>query len=155
MRLRLRARRGLCAALPLIVASCASTPQASPEQDAAAKQFVSHPAAATIYVYRSEFNHLERDSVLYIDGRLVGQTLPGAFFRIDTVPGRHVLHGIGADVGLLSMNVRPGQVYFVSADVIAGHTRFQLVPDRLAKERVTACCALLENWAPGQRPLLR
>jgi hypothetical protein len=143
------------ALLALVVAACTSTPQASPERDAQAKEFLAHPGAATIYVYRSPFNHLADDSVLYIDGRLIGRTLPGAYFRIDTVPGRHVLHGTGQDLGEYSIDARPGQVYFVSVEVTAGHSRYELVPSHTAQERVRACCALMENWAPGQRPLLR
>lgn len=139
----------------LALAACAATPEASVERDAEAKQFLTHPSAATIYVYRSPANHLDADSVLYIDGRLLGSTLPGTYFRIDTVPGRHVLHGIGIDVGQLALEVRPGQTYFVSLDVIAGHSRFAFVPTQIGRERVRACCALLENWGPGQRPFLR
>lgn len=139
----------------ILLAGCTSTPQASPAEDAAAKAFETHPSASTIYVYRSPFNYYDYDSVLYINGRLVGRTLPGAYFRIDTVPGRHVLHGTGVDIGQITIDTRAGEIYFVSLDVLAGHSRFQLVPDRVAERRIRACCALLENWAPGQRPLLR
>lgn len=146
----------LLAAIALLaLAACASTPQASSERDAEAKQFLTHPSAAAIYVYRSPFNSYDADSVLYIDGRLIGNTVAGTYFRIDTVPGRHVLHGMGLDAGQFEIEVRPGQTYFVSLDVIAGHSRFAYVPDRVGRERVQACCALLENWGPGQRPLLR
>src|SRR5688500_1048487 len=81
----------------LLIAGCASTPEASKQQDALAKEFYTHPNASTIYVYRSEFNHFDTDSVLYLDGRLIGATLPGAYFRLDTTPGRHILHGTGID----------------------------------------------------------
>ena len=142
-------------AIGFVVTACTSTPQASREQDAAAKAFVTHPDASTIYVYRSPFNYYEADSVLYINGRLVGGTLPGAYFRIDAVPARHVLHGTGIDIGKITLDTRPGEIYFVSLEVVAGHSHFELVPDRIGQQRVRACCALLENWAPGQRPLLR
>lgn len=138
-----------------LLSACTSTPEASVERDAEAKQFLTHPSAATIYVYRSPHNRLDADSVLYIDGRLLGSTLPGTYFRIDTVPGHHVLHGIAIDAGQLVLDVRPGQTYFVSLDVIAGHSRFAFVPAQVGRERVLACCALLENWGPGQRPFLR
>lgn len=138
-----------------LLAACASTPQASSQDDARAKEFLSHPSASTIYVFRSEFNHVDTDTVLYIDGRLIGSTLPGAYFRIDTVPGRHTLHGIGPDVGQIAIDTRPGQLYFVSLEVIAGHSNFRLVADEFGRDSVRACCSLFENWAPGQRPLLR
>ena len=139
----------------LILAGCASTPEASREADVEAKEFHTHPSASTIYVYRSEFNDLEDHNVLYMDGRLIGATLPGTFFRIDAVGGRHVLHGMGADMGSIALDTMAGELYFVSLDVIAGHSRFTIVPPPVAKQRVRACCALLERWAPGQRPLLR
>jgi hypothetical protein len=143
------------AALVLLVAACSLTPRASPDRDAAAKEFQAPGNAATIYVYRSRFNHTDFDSLLYIDGRLIGRTLPGSYFRIDTVPARHVLHGSGVDLGEYALNARPGQVYFVSLDVLGGHSRFEGVPGNTAQERVRACCALLENWAPNQRPFVR
>jgi hypothetical protein len=138
----------------VLTAGCTITPEASPGQDALAKEFLSHPNAATIYVYRSEFNYLDYDSVLYIDGRLIGATLPGAYFRLDTTPGRHVVHGVGVDVGSIAIDARPGQVYFVSLDVIGGHSRFRMVADDVGRERVRACCSLREHWA-YQRPMFR
>jgi hypothetical protein len=142
--------------LALLAAACASTPKASPDRDALAKEFLTRPEAATIYVYRSPFNDLEFDSVLYIDGRLIGRTRPGAYYRVDTVPGRHVLHGTGVDMGEYAVNARPGQIYVVSVDVVGGNSRFELVPDyAAAQERVRACCALLENWGPSIRPFVR
>jgi hypothetical protein len=139
----------------LLLSACTSTPQASPDRDAAAKEFFTHPDASTIYVYRSPFNYYDADSVLYLNGRLMGSTVPGTYFRIDTVPGHHVLHGNGIDLGQIALDTRPGEVYFVALDVLAGHSHFHLVPQQVGQQRVRACCALLENWAPGQRPLLR
>lgn len=145
---------GLLICIALLGAGCASTPEATRDRDAAAKEFTTHPNASTIYVYRSPFNHYDTDSVLYLDGRLIGSTLPGAYFRLDTTPGRHTLHGTGIDVGELELDTRPGQLYFVSLDVVASHSNFRLVPEEVARERVRACCALYENWAPGQRPFV-
>lgn len=138
----------------LLAAACTSTPEAPPQQDALAKEFLTHPGAATIYVYRSPFNHYDYDTVLFLDGRVIGSTLPGAYFRIDANPGRHVLHGTGVDIGKIALETRPGELYFVSLDVNGGHSFFRLVPEEVGKREVRACCALLENWAPGQRPFL-
>ena len=139
----------------LLLGACTSTPEADPDRDARAKQFLTHPASSTIYVYRSEFNHLDADTVLFINGRVIGSTRPGTFFRIDINPGRHVLHGTGIDLGQFELDTRPGQIYYVSHEVMGGHSRYELVPDRIAQQRVRACCALLENWWPGQRPFIR
>ena len=138
----------------LLLAACTATPEAAPESDARAKEFLTHPNASTIYVYRSPFNHYATDSVLYLDGRVIGTTIPGTYFRLDTTPGRHVLHGTGVDLGQITLETRAGEIYFVALSVNGGHSAFELVPDREGRQQVRACCALLENWAPGQRPFL-
>ena len=138
----------------LLTAGCTSTPQAQPEQNALAKEFLTHPAAATIYVYRSEFNQFDTDTILYIDGRVVGNTAPGTYFRIDTTPGRHILHGTGIDLGDIALETRAGRLYIVELNVLGANSNFRLVPDEIGRERVRACCALMENWAPVMRPLV-
>ena len=137
-----------------IVAGCASTPEASRERDLDAKQFGTHPATAALYVYRPD-RALDEESVLYMDDRLIGATLPGTYFRIDARPGRHRLHGVAADAGSIEVQVRPGETYFVALRVSGGNSDFERVAPERGKAAVLACCTLLENWAPGQRPLLR
>ena len=46
-----------------------------------------------------------------MDGRLIGATLPGTFFRINAVPGHHVLHGTGVDVGSIALDTMAGELY--------------------------------------------
>jgi hypothetical protein len=152
---RARTLRLVIAAATLAIAGCTSTPEAPPERDAVAKEFNTHPGASTIYVYRSQFNNLDYDSVLFLNGRLIGSTLPGTYFRVDATPGHNVLHGTGVDIGQIALDTRAGQLYFVSLDVLGGHSHFRVVPDDAAKQQIASCCVLLENWAPGQRPLLR
>lgn len=150
-------RRGalLALAAALLVAACASTPQAARDSDAEAKQFVSHPNASTLYVYRNDFGSEDDQTVLYVDGRLIGATLPRTFFRVNLRPGNHLLNGVGADNGRLGLATRPGEIYFVSLAVVGGQSYFAVVDPELGRKTLAACCALLENWAPGQRPLLR
>ena len=139
--------------IALCLTGCASTPQASRERDADAKQFGSSPAAATVYIFRPDDD--KDDPVLWIDGQLIGATLPRTYFRVHLEPGRHVLAGLAADQGRLTLETRPGEVYFVSQIVTAGQSHFRLINKDLGQKVVTNCCSLLENWAPGQRPLLR
>ena len=148
-RVALRFERLVALAMVLVLAACASTPQASREADLEAKEFNTHPNASAIYVYRSEFNRRTDHNVLYMDGRLIGATFPGTFFRIDAVPGRHVLHGTGHDVGSIALDTTAGELYFVSLNVVGGHSRFEVVPPPVGKERVRACCAMLEHGRPG------
>lgn len=138
-----------------LAAGCASTPQASREHDAAAKHFEANRDAATLYVYRDEFNGTGEDSVLYVDHQLIGATLPASYFRVYLRAGEHQLRGYGYDHGTLQISTRAGEVYFVSLKVVSGYSNFRLEDPVRAKRTISACCGLLENWAPGQRPLLR
>ena len=141
--------------LLMLLAGCASTPEATAERDADAKQFGSHPGSSTLYVYRPDSEGLESDTVLWIDGRLIGATLPRTYFRINLDPGKHTLTGMGYDNGTLTIDTRPGELYFVSLYVVSGRSSFWQVPPEIGQKALHRCCALLENWAPGQRPLLR
>ena len=147
----------LCCVLALALAGCASTPQATTGRDAEARQFLTHPGSATLYVYRNDLSSDmgDSDNVLYVDGRIIGATLPGTFFRVDVRPGTHVLRGYGFDQGTLKVDTQSGALYFISLNVIGGTSHFRLVGPEAGKRMIQACCALLENWAPGQRPLLR
>jgi len=148
----------ILAAAVLVLGGCASTPQATPERDAEAKQFVARPDSATIYVYRDDFVTLDQatdDTVLYVGSRLIGAILPTTFFRIDVHAGEHLLHGYAYDQGSLKLDTRMGEIHFVSLQSTSGTSRFTQVKPETGKRDILRCCALMENWAPEQRPLLR
>ena len=144
---------GVAAGIAGALAGCTSTPQASAERDSEAKQFASSPAASTLYIYRPDV--AQDDTVLWIDGRLIGSTLPRTFFRVHLDPGMHLITGMASDNGRIAFTTRPGEVYFVAHTLTTGQSRFERVPEALGRKEVTNCCSLMENWAPGQRPLLR
>ena len=151
-------RRGaLALCLLAALAGCASTPEAAPERDAEAKRFETRAGAASVYVFRNDFPGTARleDSVLYVDDRLIGGTLPGTFFRVDVLPGVRELHGYGYDAGSLRIRARDGEAHFVALNVVGGTSRFVPVEPGKARREIERCCVLLENWAPGQWPLLR
>lgn len=146
------------AAIPIValaLAGCASTPQASAVQDSLSKQFITNPDSATLYVYRPDRSPETENTVLYVDDRLIGAILPGSYFRIDLLPGVYRLRGYAHDNGSLSVEFRRGEATFVTLAVVSGGSRFARVDAATARRELTGCCALLENWAPGQRPLLR
>lgn len=154
---RLRMGLPLLAVLLLTLSACASTPQASRALDAEAKRFISHPGFAAIYVFRPDFPTREmEDTVLHVDDRLIGQTLPGTFFRVDVQPGTRVVLGSAGVGSGIKIDARPGELYFVQLNVLSGTSpRLTLVKAEEARPAIVKCCVLLENWAPGQRPLLR
>lgn len=141
----------------LALGACASTPQASRARDAEAKQFITHPGFAAIYVFRPDFPAATmEDTVLYVDDRMIGQTLPGAFYRVDVEPGTRVVQASAAGGAHLKLDARPGELYFVQLNVLSGASpRLTRVEPAKAQAAIRKCCVLLENWAPGQRPLLR
>ncbi len=98
--------RGPLLLLVILLAGCASVPQASRERDAEAKRYLTHPHFATLYVYRNDAfaGTASEDAVLHVDGRIIGATLPGTYFRIDVRPGDRVLHGYGYDQGMLKIS---------------------------------------------------
>lgn len=151
------ARSALIVCLVAALAGCASTPEASRERDAEAKQFEPRPGVAALYVFRNDFagSGSREDSVLYVGGRLIGATLPGTYFRIDVRPGMHELHGYGYDAGSLKVRARAGEAHFVALNVIDNTSRFDPVAPATGRREIERCCVLMENWVPGQRPLLR
>lgn len=153
-RLLLLILASLMAAVP---AGCASVPQATPVRDAEAKRYLTHPNAATLYIFRNDFpaGTASEDTVLHVDGRIIGASLPGTYFRVDVRPGDRLLHGYGYDQGRLKVSTRSGEITFVSLNVMGGTSRFAVVSPEAGKREIARCCALMENWTPGQRPLLR
>jgi uncharacterized protein DUF2846 len=142
-------------ALLLALGGCASTPQATPGRDAEAKRFISQPGFAAIYVYRPDFKgDMMEDTILYVDDRLIGQTLPGTFFRVDVQPGARVVRSSAAGASQITINARAGELHFVSLNVSGTGSRLSIVNPEAAQRAILQCCALMENWAPG-RPLLR
>ena len=153
-----RAIRAALAGIALAIGGCASTPEATPGRDAEAKEFRPAPGeSATLYVYRDDFpgTPTSEDSVLIVNDRMIGATLPGTYFRVSVPPGELTLYGIGHDQGTLPLRVGPGETVFVALNVIDGTSYFDPVPPARGKREIRRCCSLLENWEPGQRPLLR
>jgi len=144
------------ATLLFALGGCASTPQASRGGDAEAKRFMSEPGFAALYVFRPDFpGGVMEDTVLHVDDRLIGQTLPGTFFRVDVQPGARVVRASAAGATEITIDTRPGELYFVQLNVSDAGSRLALVEPAKAQAIILKCCALMQNWAPGQRPLLQ
>ncbi|MEO7727259.1 MAG: hypothetical protein ABIS45_08400 [Burkholderiales bacterium] len=79
----------LVAALTLL-AGCGSTPLAPASRDADAKRFEPAMNSALIYIYRPTGYGGHGVSTLWVDGRLIGESLPETFFRVPVRPGRRI-----------------------------------------------------------------
>ncbi len=119
------------ALLALLVSGCASVPMASPEEDRVAKQFRPTPGKATIYLYRNEIFGGAIAMQVMLDGRPMGQTGPETYFRWVVEPGRHTISVAAENVAELSIDTRPGGIYFVWQEIKMGlfmaRTRLELV----------------------------
>ena len=136
------------------LAGCASTPEASLSSDADAKRFDSAMNAAIIYIYRP-IGAGQGVSTIWVDGRLVGESLPQTFFRVVARPGRNRITTSGNDQGRLELNTAREGVYFVEAQVAGitqseASTLFRQVAPELGKTAIAGCCRMLETWRPGQ-----
>ena len=141
------------ALLMAVLGGCATTPQASPAKDADAKRFEPELRAAIIYLYRADVRG--GVSTLWIDNRLVGQTVSATYFRVAVRPGRNVITASGSDLGRFELDTKAEGIYFVEMRVLgetesASTTIFRAVPPDAGKTFIAKCCALLETWRPGQ-----
>lgn len=143
--------------LAALIGGCAATPEASRETDSDAKRFESAPRAAIIYLYRADTPSNGGISTIWIDGRLVGQTVQSTYFRILARPGRNRINASGQDTGRLEIDTRENEVYFVAMQVLGDvdspsttNTIFRRVPPAAAKAEILRCCTMIETWRPGQ-----
>lgn len=128
---------------------------ASRASDADAKRFESAPNAAIIYFYRPAAPGGGAASTIWVDGRLIGETLPTTFFRVPVRAGRNRITASGNDTGRLEIDTQADGLYFVEMQVLgeaqsATTTIFRSVAPETGKAAIVGCCRLLEAWRPGQ-----
>ena len=149
----------LCVYVLLLCGGCASTPEATPERDAEAKQFEPVTRDAVIYIYRPDVPGKTEAIALYANHRLIGSSLPGTYFRIIVLPGPTVIETFPADGGYIEVETRGNDVTFVEMRDYGGvdssaMVRFRRMPPEAAKAEILECCSMLEVWRPGQPRLL-
>ena len=139
----------------LLCAGCAATPEATPGSDADAKRFESAVNAAIIYLYRPPVPGGRGASTIWVDGKLIGETLPTTYFRVAVRPGRNRITASGHDTGRLEIDTQADGVYFVEMQVLGetqgdSNTIFRSVAPDAGKAAILRCCSMLETWRPGQ-----
>lgn len=137
-------RLALAGVLVSFLSACASVPMASPEQDAAAKEFRPPPAdRAHLYVYRNESIGSAVKQPVVVDGIAVGQTAAKVFFLIPLAPGAHTVTSLAENTFDLPISVAGGKSYFVWQEVKFGllqaRTKLHLVDEEKGKEGVLEC----------------
>jgi hypothetical protein len=138
-----------------LLGGCAATPEASPQDDAEAKRFDSAPGAAIVYLYRADAPSGRGSSTLWLDDRLIGESLPYTYFRTSVRPGKNLLTAFAGDAGRLAFETSGGEVYFIAiivrGDDGASGSVFRLVSPDVGRAQIVRCCTLLETWKPGQK----
>jgi hypothetical protein len=141
----------------LLAAGCASTPEASREANEEAKRFEPVTRDAVIYIYRPDRWLGSASTTLWADGRLIGESLPGSFFRVIVFPGPTLLHTSGPDTGRIEVSTRGNDITYVemrTENRDSPRTVFRLMREDEAQAAIRACCTKLEVWRPGQQRFL-
>ena len=145
--------------LSALLAACVATPQASSPEDAAAKRFEADLRSAVIYIYRPENAGSAPAAVVFLDGRIVGDSLPATFFRVIAQPGRNRIEGTAGDTGRIELATHVGGIYYIEMRVrgeveASPQSVFRTVPAEQAQAAILRCCWMLETWRTGQPRLL-
>lgn len=141
----------------LLLAGCASTPEASRESDEEAKRFEPVTRDAVLYIYRPDRWSYSAATTLWAGGRLIGDSLPGTYFRVIVFPGPTLLHASGPDPGRIEVTTQGNDVTYVemrTSNTDSPHTLFRLMPADEAQAAIRACCTRLEVWRPRQPRML-
>ena len=126
-----------------LVSGCASVPMATPEQDAAARNFAVKPDMANIYVYRNETMGAAIKMPVALNGKLVGDTASKTFLKLEVSPGKHTLLSKTENDSSLTIDAIAGRNYFVWQEVkmgaFAARSLLQLVDEATGKAGVAEC----------------
>ena len=145
------------AAVCILLAGCAATPESSKEADAYAKRFEPQKGAAVIYLYRDDRFGQQNQVTATIDGRVIGQVLPTTFFRMVEFPGQHVVAVSGPSNAGVTLQTQDGGIYFVVMQVTgddADNVQMRQVAPLQGERDIMGCCDRMENWRRGQQRLL-
>ena len=141
--------------LTALIGGCVATPESSPQSDAEAKRFESAPRTAIIYLYRADNPGNGTTATIWMDGRLVGESVQSTYFRLLARPGRNRISASGHIGGQIEIDTREDEVYFVAMRVLgdresSSSTIFRNVPPAAGKAEILLCCTMLDTWRPGQ-----
>jgi len=143
------------ASLCVLLSACVATPTGTSSQNAKAETFQPVPGKAVVYIYRLEYNNNAAD--LQFNGKMLGESLPGTYFRVTAPPGEQVVQGVGGDMGTIRLQVAAGGIAYVRNEPTGGlgsiQSHFAIMPAGKAQADIRRCCSLLDNYAHGQRRL--
>jgi hypothetical protein len=116
-------RTAFPALLVLLLAACALGPAAKPEDDAKARLLQPVPDKAVIYLIRDRGDLYTANVKLTVDGKDMGESWPGTYFRWELPPGEHTIISYTYPPAALTIDTAPGGIYHVWQDINPGHQR--------------------------------
>ena len=127
------------------VAGCAPLPMADAAPDAQAKTFAPNSGRANVYVYRNERLGAVVRMAITVDGQEMGMTRGKTYLLLRLDPGKHTIVSQGQTQSALTLDVAPGNNYFVWQEVTHNffsftyHSRLKLVDEATGQEGVNEC----------------
>jgi len=107
---------------------------ATSEEDQEAKNFLSVPDMAVLYIYRNQFRGSAWQIPITINGKLIGRTGGYTFFRITLAPGEHVVESWAEKPAQITLNLEAGKVYYVRHKTKTGMTKIRAELQLVGKE---------------------
>ena len=125
------------------LAACASAKLATPEQDAAAKQFSPETGKSNIYIYRNAGTPISTQISISIDGKQAGNLDTDTYIIHSVPPGRHIVTAHAENRDTTELITKEGKDYFIWLEarlgVLTNHAHFHPVSEEQGKAGVSAC----------------
>ncbi len=128
-----------------LLTGCASVPMESPKEDAIKKKFTKPVGNKSgLYIYRNTFIGKALKKMLYLDGKMIGETANKVYFYKEIKPGSHKL-STESEFGenSINFNANSGQNYFaeqyIKMGVFVGGAGIKMVPEAKGKSNVLKC----------------
>lgn len=132
-----------CVIALTMLSGCATVPMSSSDKDLQAKKFATIPDKSSIYIYRDESYGGAIKVTLSLNDKVIGQTAPYTFFRIDTAPGNQKITCHSEVTRDLRLQTKPGQLYFVRQEMKLGlliaRCKVYEVSPLVGKEAIKKC----------------
>jgi hypothetical protein len=97
----------------VVLAGC-GTPMPLTPADVQARRMEAPPSGmGVIYLVRQDPDHNRVPATITLGDKATITTYPGTYYRWEVPPGRHQISGAFADIGTITVQVEPGQTYYV------------------------------------------
>ena len=133
----------LIVAASVVFSGCASALKPNPGCDLQSKKFSAAAGKATIYISRNQSFASALSIDLLVDGKIIGQSDPSAYFIVDVEPGRHKINCEGGSTDSFVLTTKQDHIYFVRQVVESGYSSvncsFHEVTDAEGKDATSEC----------------